>query len=89
MTIVFQLQYQVADQQGGVHQCQEANKFVGTLQGAQLQAVCNEAQWVMDGQQMQPTLPMTLKMTLQSSQAAAGTCTLPNGQAVKVTMNAN
>lgn len=80
--LVFTLQYTIVDYSGAARQCEEVNQFEGTVEGNILTAVCRNAVWRMDGQPVQPNLPIQLRMQIApDGRSAQGIVAGNTGQA--------
>jgi hypothetical protein len=62
--LVFGFSYQQMGQDGMMHQIQEQNPFQGTFDGANVQAICQQAQATIDGMQM-PAQGLPYRIALQ------------------------
>lgn len=88
--IVYQLEYQFTDMEGIVHNAQEQNTFVGTVQGQQVFAQCQRAVWVLDGQQVPPEgLPYQLQLNVSpDGRTAQGSVVNAAGSGTQLVMQA-
>ena len=89
--ILFVLGYKVYDQYGFEKTALEKNMFVGTVKGQQLSAQCNQAEWTLNGQYVQPQgLPYTLRINVAADgRAAQGTVANAYGISSQIRMQMN
>ena len=89
--ILFVLSYAVPDARGVQQKAVEKNMFVGTLQGQQLMARCNQAEWTLGGKRMKPQgFPFTLKGNVEAGgKTVRGTVSNAGGMTSQIIMQRN